>query len=190
MRFQNSRASSGSNATVESGQLRPVRIGVCGERAQRVAHRVDRAERGGIARLACDAENAVLDQRTGAPLGRCRTMPRISPKRPPCIIVLVGGAVREPRPDLRRIVFEVARAAWPWCRGPARSARYRPRDAASSKVGSISKLCWSTAAQRRVASVGASPDEETIAGGPSAAAGSTVPIVPRGGWRTSHSTAW
>ena len=32
-----------------------------------LAHGVDRAEHVGIVRLACDAENAVLDQRTGAP---------------------------------------------------------------------------------------------------------------------------
>lgn len=51
---------------------------------------------------------------------------------------------------------------------------------ASSKVGSISKICWSSAFQRRVVSVGASPDAETIAGGPSAAAGSTVHLMPRG----------
>ncbi|MEX1113148.1 MAG: hypothetical protein WED32_01695 [Patescibacteria group bacterium] len=38
--------------------------------------------------------------------------------------------------------------------------------------GSTSKICWSSAAQRRVASAGASRGAGTIAGGPLAGAGS------------------
>jgi len=46
--------------------------------------------------------------------------------------------------------------------------------------GSTSKICWSSAAHRRLASVGASRGAGTIAGGPSAPAGAALPRIPRG----------
>ena len=46
--------------------------------------------------------------------------------------------------------------------------------------GSTSKNCWSSAAHRRVASVGASRGAGTMAGGPSAVASAAFPRVPRG----------
>jgi hypothetical protein len=46
--------------------------------------------------------------------------------------------------------------------------------------GSTSKICWSSAAHRRVASVGASRRAGTIAGGPAAVASAAFPRGPRG----------
>jgi len=46
--------------------------------------------------------------------------------------------------------------------------------------GSTSKICWSNAAHRRLASVGASRGAGTVAGGTAAAAVAAVPRMPRG----------